>query len=319
LPTYLERCPPAVHASNIANAHAQFLHESSPPSIALAHIILALQHRPEDAELAERHVAEVLAALSPAVRERLHILLLDLHGKVPALNEAFRALREIGHDGLVGWIDDDIDLAPDCLARMAGHLDRNPGVALAGASKVAVANRQKAAKIWYRVKQIVKSTGRPHPHGCTVLARMRVIGAGVPPRYVGEDGYFALLLFDETAPDPFHQMAVVPDATCQHVVGGPAGEIVQRVRRTFYENAIFLADFPAQRSALFADLCLFHGLVRQAGRKRGSLINQFLQWLTVVGYFKVAWNLYRCGVKGRPMTRIHWNAYQDHSRPSDHA
>jgi hypothetical protein len=317
LPTYLERCSPAVHADNISQAFSQFTPPATPATIAAAHLIFALQHRPEDAAAAHLHVAAVLGALAPEILPRLHVLLLDLHGKVPALNVVIATLRGLGHDGLVGWIDDDIDLAPDCVARMANHLDRHPGVELAGASKVPVANYQQAAKFWFRIKRVVKSTGRPHPHGCMMLARMSAVGEGIPTRYIGEDGYLALRLFDETAVDPFHRLAVVPEAQCRHVVGGPFFEIVHRVRRTFYENAIFLADFPLPRSALFADLCLFHGIVYQPELRRGSLANRFLQWLTVFGYFKVAWTLYWRGLRKRPMSRISWNAYQVHSRPSD--
>lgn len=316
LPTYIERCTSAAHVETIRDLLTQISRFSETANARTAGLIVAMQHSPGDLQRARAHVDEILQTLHSEQRAQVKILLLDVHGKVAALNASIGLLRSWNHSGLVGWVDDDVELAPDALVRMAEYLVRNANLQVVGATKKPVANQQKSAKIFHNIKLIVKATGRAHPHGCALLGRMETLREGIPQRYLGEDGYIAISLFDEMAANPLWRMAIVPDAYCTHVVGGPFGQIWMRVRRTLYENSVLLADFPLERSARFADICLFHGLIRRPGAPPSRLANRLLQGLMLMGYWRVACSLIWRGLLGAPLKRISWSAYHVHTRPN---
>lgn len=180
LPTYIERCTSATHAEAISDLLAHVSRFAGGAERRTVGLIVAMQHSPDDLPRAQAHVDEILRALDPKQRAQVKMLLLDVHSKVAALNASMGLLRSWGHAGLVGWVDDDVELAPEALLRMAEYLTNNASVQVVGAAKKPVANQQKSARVFHNIKLIVKATGRPHPHGCALLGRMEALGDGIP-------------------------------------------------------------------------------------------------------------------------------------------
>jgi hypothetical protein len=323
IPTYLDRCSSAEQAEAVRRIVAQMAGPGSTDLASRAAFILLLQHDPAQTGAAEERARDILASVNGAEADWLSVALIDVHGKVNALNTCLRALDAAGYDGLVGWVDDDVQLGVDCLAELARTLRQRGEVMIAGAAKIPVPNVQRAASIFLRIKTVARATSRPIPHGCCILGRFDSLKSGIPARYVGEDGYLSMRHYDETRADPLEAMAVVPTATCVHTVGGPLGQIWKRVRRTIYTNSILLADFPEDRSVHFAREIIFHGLLSSrdgpSGRIRVTTRNKLLKLILLLGYFEAGATILLRSLLRRPLQQVAWSGYSDYSHPFDAA
>lgn len=313
LPTYLDRCALASHVAAVRRASEQVC--------ALVHaqddclLIVALQYGPGQAAQAAMRARAILDAMPEPERARICVALIGTLGKVGALNTCIDALRRARAPiRFFGWLDDDILFKPDTFARLRAYMETDPGCEMAGARKIPVANRQRAASVLNRMKKVARTSSVPHPHGCAVLLRWRAIEAGIPAQFTSDDGYLAIHLFDETSPAHYRRMAIVPDACCWHTVGGPAPEIWKRVHRTIYENMLLLAYFPPRKSALFFRSAIAHGLTLFP-RNRTAALNVVLKLLLVAMYVRACAVLLVAGLCGRPMRDVEWSPYSGLNLP----
>jgi hypothetical protein len=316
--TYLERCNLNNHVAAIEKVVKQTLDPMAVDILNKCHFIVAFQYRPDDLEAANFRCSEIMSRLPEYLRWKVSFALIDLHGKVNALNKCIQALSDLDFKGFLGWVDDDVVLGEDCLAKLKQHLENNPQVIVAGGQKLPVPNIQKAAHIFFKMKSAARETSRPIPHGCALLARFPSIREGIPSRYVGEDGYISMRFFDENRANALEQMAVVQGATCVHTVGGPAGEIFKRVRRTVDLNSILLADFSEQRSVRFAKEVIFHGLLSDPLPEQDQKVSAKNKAMKVLLY----WMYFNAGIRFKlrsifnmPMNSVSWNAYSRYSHP----
>jgi hypothetical protein len=318
IPTYLERCSAKEHAAAIRKIVDQLDGPIAQVELTSCRFIVAFQHAHGQESEAREHVAKIVQELGSAMSASIAFAMIDLHGKVNALNKCIAALRTSHFAGLLGWVDDDVVLGVDCLAMLKRHLSHHPVVQVAGAQKIPIPNVQKAAHFFLKMKTTARQTSRPIPHGCALLGCFAALREGIPPRYVGEDGYLSMHFFDEEREDALEQMAVVQGATCVHTVGGPVGEIFKRVRRTIDLNSILLADFEESRSVRFAQEVIFHGLLsdplphqEQTVSWKNKAIKVLLLWM----YFKAGLRFKLRSVFRQPMQSVSWNGYSGYSHP----
>ncbi len=318
LTSYLERCPAKQHGQATAQVLEQLLPAGEGQGLPDGKVVLAFQHGAHDADAASRHVAAIVEGIPKALRPYLLIAVIDLHGKVNALNQVTRSLAHTAFNGDLGWVDDDVSLGPSCLENLVRHLDANPELITVGAYKVPRPNTQWAAKFFLKTKRQSHKTGRRLPHGCAILCRFDAIREGIPERYIGEDGYLSLKFFEPDMPDALMRQAVVETALCEHTVGGPVWEIIPRIRRTIHENAILLSDFNQEHSARFAEEVLFHGLMKtpqQPGLGSVPIANRFLSGLVFSFYIAAGTGFVIRGLLRRPMRRVSWSGYSRYGHP----
>jgi hypothetical protein len=271
----------------------------------------------------EGTASERLQALSQ-VAQRTHVdfmgLSLPRTRKNATLNAALRLVTALGVCG-VGWVDDDVRLAPDCLARLVERFLEKSARGAVGARKIPEPKAAlRASRALLRVKEISKTPAYSYPHGCCMLIDAAVAAAGIPSRYLCEDDYICFALLDPSASNPLENLEVVQDALCFHTVGGPTREIYRRIRRSLFTGHILQADFPAEVSAFYMRRMQFNGLwplgpLDASLGVRGCTVKWFVKALYFSWFLEVGFELALRGLVRRPLREIAWSPYSEYSVP----
>jgi hypothetical protein len=318
VPTYIGRCDEELHAEIIGN-HLRQTVFSDGCGID-AQMWVALQYT-GSADTAKKYAAKVQYFLEGRIRgsAACRILLIDRLGKVNALNHVIDLLRLRNFRGFLGWIDDDVTLNSSGLESLCRVMAEVRAFGAVGAKKTGSPNVQTAASYFFRLKGIARATSFPIPHGCCILVRFSVIAEGIPDRYIGEDGYIAMKLYNEGGDqEPLRCLHVDEGCVCYHIVGGPLLEIVKRIRRTVFENSILLADFDYKKSVRFASETLFHGLlpgISPVTGQRVTVSNRVIS-MAVSSFYLAALTVFtvRAAI-GKPLQTLRWDGYSNINRP----
>jgi hypothetical protein len=236
-------------------------------------------------------------------------LSLPVAGKIRSLNAAIGVAEAMGARALA-WVDDDVQLEPGCLRRMASRLREKGWRGAVGATKVPAPGPFAASRLLHAAKAVAEPAVN-YPHACCILVALEVVAGGIPPRYVSDDGYVCFRLLDPSLPDPRAWLELVPTARCHYQVGGPAGETARRLRRMMLNHHIYLADFPVPVGRFYFRRMLFTGLWPLApwdgsrGWSRGAA-KAALQWLYFGWFCAVGAELYLRGLLDRPLRRVAW-------------
>lgn len=233
-------------------------------------------------------------------------------GKIRSINAALQVCKRANLKGLC-WIDDDIQLEPDCLAHLFRRFVAKGMRGAVGATKQPHAREQLTSRVLFRAKAIA-APATNYPHGCCIVVETRVLGDGIPDRYASDDGYVCFELIDPSKPNPLENLELVPDAICHYYVAGPAGETFKRIRRLLLNHHIYLADYPLPVARYYFQHVLFHGLWPLAPWDashgfRFGLAKASIKWVYFVFFASVGVELYIRGLLGRPLGHVRWSGY----------
>ncbi|MFI9202956.1 hypothetical protein [Streptomyces sp. NPDC053048] len=238
--------------------------------------------------------------------------------KVRTLNAAISVAERLALEG-IGWIDDDVRMEDDCLARLVSAFREGGCRGAVGATKIPHASSHLTSRLLHRAKAVA-APATNYPHGCCILLATTVVAGGIPDRYVSDDGYVCGRLLDPAAPDPLHQLRLVPGARVHYQVAGPAGPTRRRIRRLLLNHHIYLADWPYPTARYYFREVLFLGMwplapwdrsrgVRHACRKAA------VKWLYFPWFAAIGTELYLRGLCGRPLREVAWSGYRSAAAP----
>jgi hypothetical protein len=272
-------------------------------------LVIGLQWLPGQAEHARAELQRVLAAVAPPAAVHLLGLLLPAPRKSRTLNAVFSAIDTLGL-GAVGWIDDDVELAPRCLSRLVQRFRQGGAGGAVGATKVAHRRPEWASRLLFRAKQSMQ-TAENYPHGCCILVDAAVVRRGIPERYVSDDGFVCFELLAPSRPDPLDKLQLVPEAECHYTVGAPRGRLLLRLRRLQLNHHVFLADYPPDVGRYYVRHMLFAGLWPIAPWDRSAPAGAALvRWQLKAVHFglfcAIGAELALRGRAGRPLREIPW-------------
>jgi hypothetical protein len=185
-------------------------------------------------------------------------LVLKGPGKLRTINAALRCARETRVRGWA-WVDDDVQLEPDCLSRLVSRFLERDGHVAVGARKVAIAAAHSASRTFRAVSSQTQPP-RTYPNACCMVVPAQVLVHGIPSRRVTDDGFVVFELLDPAHADPYHRMEVLEDACCRFVVGGDFHQSVSRLRRLLYSHVTCMADYSWPIARVYFQTMLFHGL-----------------------------------------------------------
>lgn len=240
-------------------------------------------------------------------------------GKSRTLNAAFKMGTQLRLQG-VGWVDDDVRLAPNCLQHLIKRFLDKGARGSVGATKIAQARRFVSSQFLHRAKQIMKTPTRAYPHGCCMLIDATLVARGIPDRYTCEDDFFCFVLLKPDQPNPFIDLELVPDAVCSHTVGGPPKEIYKRIRRSLFSSHIYRADFPDAVGSFYLSRMQFNGLwplspLDTSKGMRYALKKWLLKAVYFVWFLEVGAELFIRGLVGQPLKEVAWSAYSEYEIP----
>lgn len=229
-------------------------------------------------------------------------------GKVLALNRVVSMLG--GVVTYFGWVDDDVELHPECISMMLNELRTMPTPAAVGARKMPHSSADRISQVLKRAKAVVPSAMN-YPHGCAMMVTFDVIEKGIPTKYDSDDGWVCFQLLDPYQGDPLWRMKLVPGARVTYTVGGRFRPTVLRLRRQRIGQILLAADAdPAKASAYFKNCFLegMHFVPKSSGPTRVRLEQVIYSWIHTVLSFAVLMELLARGIIGRPLTHINWGS-----------
>lgn len=252
---------------------------------------------------------EIMGRTAVAAGIRFVGMALPQLGKKLTLNAGIEVGERLGARG-IGWMDDDVLLAKDCLSHMATRFRAKGWRGCVGATKLASPKPYATSRLILAAKAVIEPA-LCYPHGCCILVEMSVVSGGIPHRYTSDDGYVCFQLLDPSLPNPLEWLELVPDARCHYHVGGPARETYRRIRRILLHHHIYLADWPIAVSRYYFRHVLFFGLWPLApfDRSRGwwfGFRKCVLKWLYFGWFIAVGAELYARGLLSRPLRRVPW-------------
>ncbi|MFC5144776.1 hypothetical protein [Streptomyces aureoversilis] len=286
------------------------------PDVRLVLMIGMQWQTPEQRHEARRR----LGALVEMAADGPEVVGLLLRGplKVRTLNAAISVAERLGLDG-IGWMDDDVRMEEECLARLVTAFREEGCRGAVGATKIPHSSGHLTSRILHRAKAVA-APATNYPHGCCILVATAVVAGGIPDRYVSDDGYVCFRLLDPGAPDPLHRLRLVPGARVHYQVAGPAGATRRRIRRLLLNHHIYLADWSYPTARYYFREILFLGMwplarwdhsqgVRFACRKAA------IKWLYFLWFGAIGAELYLRGLFGRPLREVAWSGYPTAGAP----
>jgi hypothetical protein len=323
LPTILARASLALHREIVGHVAAQLADVRRRLPGTPVVLCVGLQYDPGHEPAAIDRLRETVAELWqdavtwPDDLVFIGIVLPRLH-KVVTLNAAFDVLRHFALSG-VGWVDDDVRFGDGAWARMVGAFLAGGGRGAVGAVKRGVPADHGAARLLHRLKELTQPA-TSYPHGCAILVGAGQVAGGIPRRYISDDGFVCFENLRPDRSDPLAELRLVAGATCLHIVGGPAGQTLRRLRRILVNHAVFMADYPADVARTYFRELLFAGLWPLApfdgsrGPVRG--VAKLCVKLVYFGWFSaICAELFARGLAGRPLRDVRWSGYAALQRP----
>ncbi|MFB7598157.1 glycosyltransferase family 2 protein [Streptomyces sp. NPDC056160] len=240
-------------------------------------------------------------------------------GKIRTVNAALRLSRPLGHTGWL-WTDDDVHLAPGCLARLVARFQERGATGAVGAHLAALPRASAAARTMDRVSRVTTPPA-PCPAAACMLVAAPVLAGGIPARRLADDGHVLFELLDPAAPDPWHDLEVLSEARGSFYRVGRSHDTLRRLRRSLYSHVTCTADYPWPVARLYLTGVLFHGLWPLApwngaggwarGAKRWTVKAVQAAW-----FCSVAAGLAGRGLLGRPLRHVPWGDEGDFRSPA---
>ncbi|WP_442505063.1 hypothetical protein SH528x_003834 [Novipirellula sp. SH528] len=307
LPTMRERSSKAISsmirvmASQVAEAQAEHVD----CDIAM---IIGLQWKLSKDE--NRGIDHLLSMLSTCDQDKTHVsgLLLNGFRKADTLNAVIENTQNIS---AIGWVDDDVSLEPNCISQLVEEWKSVTHPCAVGAKKIGSAHGTTSGRALKWAKEFTRPAMN-YPHGCCILVSFPVLRNGIPLRYVSDDGFVCFELLRPISADPMDRLIISSKAVCRFTVGvSTFGGNVRRIRRILMNHAVFLADYPYEKSMLYMQNCLFWGLWPLAPIERPSLrLSVVIRWALKLLYFVffcvVVLEIILRGIIGRPRRVIPW-------------
>lgn len=319
LPTYVGRCDAAAHEQTFRHVLESLAEvRRAHPALPLT-LWVGLQYGPGEDEEALRR----LRALSGLVPGDLDLTLVGLAlpgpGKLRTVSTVLRLTADLGYSGWL-WTDDDIEIAPGCLPLLVSRFLERGARGAVGAYSVALARETATSQAMYRVSGVT-APPKPCPAAACLVVATDVLGTGIPARHLTDDGYVVFELLDPGAPDPLHDLEVLPEARISYYRVGRTHDTYQRLRRSLYSHVTLVADYPWPTARFYLTRLLFHGLWPLAAwdGSRGP-VRGAQRWLVKGVHFAwfctVAGSLAVRGATGRPRRHVAWGDEGDYRSPT---
>jgi hypothetical protein len=317
VPTYVGRASAEGHREMVAAILLQISQiQNAHPEMQVV-LIVGMQW---DGDLRSESIERLRALARLAARSQVPFVGLSLPKtrKTATLNAAIEVANGFRADG-IGWLDDDVTLEPQCFQRMVERFAAKGFRGAVGAVKKGRPRSNLASRLLFLAKSVTQPACN-YPHGCCILVERRVVAAGIPPRYVSDDGYVCFELLDPSRPNPLELLELVNDAGCLHYVGGSSGQNRARIRRMLTNHVIFMSDYPPAVSAYYFRHILFYGLWPLAPWDKVNpphiaAAKWVLKSLYLCWFLGVATDLFVRGLIKRPRTDIPWGGVPDSDAP----
>ncbi|WP_045744806.1 hypothetical protein [Actinoplanes rectilineatus] len=313
LPTYVNRCGPEEQAAAVWHVLDRLAPvRAAHPALPLT-VWIGMQSEDGDARAIER-VTTLLGHLRVPAGLTVAGVALAGRGKLITTNAVLRVTAGLGYIGWL-WVDDDVELAPDCLERLVTRFFERGGTGAVGASEVAQVSTTPSARV---MDNVSAHTAPPYEYpaaGCMLVAA-DVVAGGISPRCLTDDG-FVLFELLERAPDGGPaDFEVFGEARCGFCRIGRAGDTLIRLRRSMYSHVVLMADYPVRAAHWYATRCLFYGLwpVAPWDGRRGiarGLIRWLIKALYLAWFCVVVASLAFRGLAGRPRRSVSWGTDGD--------
>lgn len=319
LPTALARTSAQDYPIIVRRLVDQLADAAGPTTPGRAGLVAVIQCTDEvELSSAQERGKAVAAATDESVP--LMVLLSMARGKVAALNLAIRTLGPSTQ--FVGWVDDDVQLGPHCLARMLHRLRDLAPPAAVGATKVPHTSQHQTSAALARAKAAMPSAMN-YPHGCALMVCADVVADGVPRRYANDDGWICFQLLRPKSSDPFAHLVLVPDASVHYTVAGDLRSSVRRLRRQRLGQILLAADADPARRHCYISRSFLNGVdlfpVR-SGRPIGQALALGLySWVHVLTSALLVAELMVRAVVGRPLQHMTWGSPTTLDARSTHA
>ncbi|MET9296205.1 glycosyltransferase family 2 protein [Streptomyces sp. NPDC003077] len=318
LPSYVARCDAPAHTTafhHLRGALAEV--RAAHPDLPLT-VWLGMQYGPgeyEEALLRLRRLTELAPADTVGFA-------LPGPGKPRTVNAALHLSRHLGHTGWL-WTDDDIQLAPGCLPRLVTRFRERGHTGAVGAQLTALSRPSAASRTMDRISGVTVPPDA-YPSAACMLVATDVVAGGIPARRLADDGHVLFELLDPDAPDPLHDLEVLPDARGSFYRVSRTHDTLRRLRRSLYSHVTCTSDYPWATSRTYLTRILFHGLWPLApwdgsggtarGLKRWTIKAVHLTW-----FCAVAGELAVRGLAGRPLRQVAWGDEGDFQSPAAEA
>ncbi|ANH94933.1 hypothetical protein A8713_30285 [Streptomyces sp. SAT1] len=331
LPTYVARCGPDEQRTALRHLLAALAEvRAARPELPLT-LWLGMQYGPGELAEAVRRLRELTGpgagdetgavradATAPAPPDVVGFALPG-PGKIRTVNAALRLARPLGHTGWL-WTDDDVRLAPGCLVRLVDRFLERGATGAVGAHLSALPRASAAALTMDRVSRVTAPPA-PYPAAACMLVAAGVLAGGIPARRLADDGHVLFALLDPAAPDPWHDLEVLPEARGSFYRVGRAHDTLRRLRRSLYSHVTCTADHPWPAARVYLTEVLFHGLWPLApwdgsgGRVRGAK-RWAVKAVQAAWFCSVAAGLAVRGALGRPLRHVPWGDDGDFRSPA---
>lgn len=208
------------------------------------------------------------------------------------------------------WVDDDVELAPDCLTRLVTRFTERGGTGAVGARETSLASTTAPARVMDAVTDHTTPPSEPPAAGCMLVAADLVAG-GIGPRRLADDGFVVFELLRRAPDGEAADFEVVHDARCRFRRIGRAGDTRRRLRRSLYSHVTLMADYPHTTARRYFSEYLFHGLWPLApwdgsrGPSRG-LVRWSIKAVHFAWFCAVVTSLAVRGLAGRPLRDVAW-------------
>ncbi|MFI9600037.1 glycosyltransferase family 2 protein [Streptomyces sp. NPDC052043] len=319
LPTYVGRCDAQAHQETFHHLLERLAEvRASRPGLHLT-VWVAMQYGSGEYREALRRLRRMTAL--GAQDETLTVVGVALPGpgKIRTLNTVLRLTAGLGYAGWL-WTDDDIEIDPGCLARLVSRFHERGCRGAVGASPVILPRDSVAARTMGRIGTVT-APPNAYPAAACVMVATDVVRAGIPVRRLTDDGFVLFELLDADAPDPLHDLEVVPDATISFYRVSRTHDTLQRLRRSLYSHVTCVADYPWPVARVYLTRVLFYGLWPLApwdgsrgpvrGVKRWAVKALHFTW-----FCRVAAELAVRGMARRPLRHVSWGDEGDFRSPT---
>ncbi|OBQ54365.1 hypothetical protein A4U61_00775 [Streptomyces sp. H-KF8] len=319
LPSYVGRCDAAAHEQTFRHVLDSLAEvREAHPSLPLT-LWVGMQYGPGEDEEALRRLRRLYALVPEDLALTLVGLALPGPGKLRTVSTVLRLSEDLGYTGWL-WTDDDIEIAPRCLALLVSRFLERGERGAVGAHSVALPRETATSQTMDRVSGVTAPPKACPAAACLVVAT-DVLGTGIPVRRLTDDGYVVFELLDAGASDPLHDLEVLPEARISFYRVSRAHDTFQRLRRSLYSHVTCVADYPWPTARVYLTRVLFHGLWPLAAwdGSRGP-VRGTQRWLVKGLHFTwfcgVAGSLAVRGAAGRPRRHVAWGDEGDFRSPT---
>lgn len=235
-------------------------------------------------------------------------------GKLLTTNAVLRVTADLGYTGWL-WVDDDVELAADCLERLVTRFFERGGTGAVGAAEVAQVSTTPSARV---MDNVSAHTAPPYEYpaaGCMLVAA-DVVAGGISPRCLTDDGFVLFELLSRAPDGGPADFEVFHEARCGFCRIGRAGDTLIRLRRSMYSHVILMADYPVRAARWYATRFLFYGLWPLApwDGRRGT-VRGLIRWGIKAAYLTwfgvVVASMAARGLAGRPRRSVSWGTDGD--------